>query len=363
MLTPDEQGISRREALRRLGAGAAGLTAARVLTDLGPLSDPADAGYPGGGKIILGAHAAPWGGDLNFSSNRGKDWSTMRDALMTLEQRSGRRVGMHRIYYQWRHAWPTPLDYWSASPTLDGRRGRKLFISWKPMDVRNGRRQFISWDSIGRGVHDDVIRHRARAVKAFYRTMAARGSHSTKKIYLCFNHECEGAESTQHNGNADAFKRAWWRIRRIFREEGAADKVYWSWTVTAWGLENGHATKFWPGKEHVNRVGVTAYNWDKCESDRKYRWLGETIRPSYTWARSKGKKLIVAEWGTTESVQGRPSKAAWITDARRTFKSKNWRDLEALLYFNSDSRCNWWVYSSGAAQNAWREMALDPYYR
>ncbi|MEX0754833.1 MAG: hypothetical protein WD206_00140 [Actinomycetota bacterium] len=359
---PDEQGITRREAFRRLGAGAAGLTAARLLTDLGPTAEIADA-YPRDGKIILGAYAGPWPGDRRYPVHREKAWSTYRNSVTTLEDRTGRRLGMHRIFYQWDHPWPTDYDRWSASPTNDGRRGRKLFLSWNAVESSGGRTRYIPWSRIAQGHHDDRIRHRARGVLDFYRRMAAKGSDATKRMYLCFNHECEGAVSKQHNGNAEEFKRAWWRIHKIFRQEGAADKVYWSWTVTAWGLENGHAAKYYPGKDFVDRVAVTGYNWDKCEADRKWRWMGEIIRPSYDWARRRGKKLIVAEWGTTESVPGRPSKAEWIANARKTFKSDRWKGLEALLYYNSDSDCNWWVYSSSSAEKAWRAMATDRYYR
>ena len=353
---PDEQGISRREALRRIGVGAAGLTTARLLADLGPLADVGDA-FPGGGRVILGAYAGPWQGDKRFFS-RADAWSTYRNSVRTLEERTGRRLGMHRIYYQWNHPWPTEYDYWSASPH-NGKRGRKLFVSWNAVD--DGR--YITWRSIARGDHDARIRARARGVRQFYNRMAAKGSHATKRMYLCFNHECDTRVSRERNGTADEFKRAWWRIRNLFRQEGAADKVYWTWTVTAWGLEDGHAKRFWPGRDSVNRVAVTGYNWDKCEADRKWRWMGEIIRPSYEFARAKGKKLIVAEWGTTESVPGRPSKAEWITDARKTFKGDRWRGLEALLYYNSDSDCNWWVYSSASAEKAWRAMAADPFYR
>jgi hypothetical protein len=362
MSAPDEHGISRRDALRRIGVGAAGLTAARLLADLGPFAEPGEA-YPGGGKVILGAYAGPWPRDTRYPAHTEKAWSTLRNSTRTLEDRTGRRLGMHRIYYQWRHDWPTEFDYWSASPTSGGKRGRKLFISWNAVNQHDGGMSYVTWRSIARGDHDARIRRRARAVLAFYRRMAQKGSHATKKIYLCFNHECDGRESRLHNGDARDFVAAWERIHRIFRQEHAADKVYWTWCVTAWGLEDGHAKRFWPGSNLVNKVAVTGYNWDVCERDRKWRWMGEIIRPSHEFAQRKRKKLIVAEWGTTESAAGRPSKAEWITNARKTFKADRWRGLEALLYYNSDSRCDWWVYSSASAEKAWRAMAHDQHYR
>jgi hypothetical protein len=92
--------------------------------------------------------------------------------------------------------------------------------------------------------------------------------------------------------------------------------------------------------------------------------IGQLMGPFLTWAAQRPKPIIVGEFGVAKAW-GSSGRAAWLTDAARTFKANP--QIKGVTYFESDPEGNgpnqqFQLTGDKAAFRAFKKMTKDPYF-
>jgi hypothetical protein len=180
-----------------------------------------------------------------------------------------------------------------------------------------------------------------------------------RPLLFSFSHEPEGGASDSLGSNTD-FIAAWRRVHDIFVHRGV--HVEYTWTVTSNSFrvpssDDRSASKWYPGRAYVDNVGTAAYNWHGCGSGAS-QWLPLSNRAAgpLAFARSRHKKLVLAEWGS----QSGPRRVQWLKDAKAWFLANKGSIRGAFYYQNSTHTpgCHW-ALTSSADVKAFGAMAHD----
>jgi hypothetical protein len=249
--------------------------------------------------------------------------------------------GMPAVVHTFQHWERSTRMFDAAAAEAIARRGAVPMISWEP---------WAGLRPINRGEYDDYARTYAQSV-ASYRGL----------ILLRFAHEMNG-RWIKWGDDAEAYRSAWMRLRRIFRLE-RADAVRWVWSPHVVDRNARAFDAYYPGHDQVDWVALDGYNWGR--SGRRTRWqtFDQVFSDSYQrlTALAPDKPLMLAEVGCAEEGG---DKAAWI---RRTFLDvipARYPAIRSVVWFNEDKRghADWRVESSATSLAAWREVTADPYY-
>jgi glycosyl hydrolase family 26 len=299
-----------------------GLPALPGLPDLSSSPAPDPTGPPG---ALFGAYVqAP-----------GDDHAVQMAAVERRERDLGRRLAIDHHFYPWEKAFPTERE------RADLRDGRIPMISW------NGKTLNLA---IGLGQHDELIRSRARAVKAL-----------GGKVLIRWMWEMDGRQKAEHTTHPALYIAAWRHIHDVFADEGATN-VQWVWcpNATAFRTEDErNAPAYYPGDDYVDWICADGYNWAPGRKNDQWRSFAGIYQDFYDWGLSRGKPLMVGEYGAQERDPG--EKARWLTDARETLKTE-FTGIKAVVYFDANKDYDWRVTSSPETLAAFRAMANDPWF-
>jgi hypothetical protein len=249
-------------------------------------------------------------------------------AVTTLEAAVGRTADIDHWYEPWGDSFPT----------------------WRqPWDFANGRIPMISWgkeasDVILSGADDAYIAARADGVKAL-----------GKNVFLRWFWEMDGSRNLAYSQSPEAYIAAWRHIHDIFTARGATN-VAWVWCPNASAFTSGSAQRYYPGDDVVDWICADGYNF---YPDSSYREFEPIFAGFYAWASQRPKPLMIGEYGDQQAAPGQ--RAAWVDAAHAALEAKYPRIL-AVVYFNSNSLHNWMFYDEPDAMEAFRRMALDPYF-
>jgi Glycosyl hydrolase family 26 len=287
---------------------------------IGPLSPPSGTWF---------------GGTVNPVSN---DGGGSQAEIATRETFLGRRYDIVNRFYTWNQAFPTALE------AADVSNGRFPMVTWCCSDTL----QMVS------GSQDSLIRAQADRMAAF-------GS----PIFLRFYHEMDGDRRQGAVHSTAAFIAAWRYVHNIFVQRGATN-VIWIWCPTAWKFIQGNPwpPNYYPGDAYVDWIASDGYSW--YPSTGAWRTWTQIFQPFYDWAITMNKPIMIAENGVMEDPAVAGRKAAWITDSQNVLKNV-YPLIQAVLYFDTvgnsgPNPLDWRVSSSQAAYQAYRTMALDPYF-
>ena len=271
-------------------------------------------------------------------------------SLLTQEVALGRTLNIQRIYYAWNDIFP------DATVTDDLAKGRIPLMSWYP-GIRNPDKSitYITWSDIANGNQDSVIIARALAIKAL-----------GQPVMFTFHHEPEDL----NHGTSSDFVAAWKHIHDVFLQQGTTNVVWVLITFASW-YDNNRINQYYPGDQYVDWLGPDGYNFFGTWTGQggcKRAWVTfqSVFQGVVNWNASHGKPILAAEWGTTEDPADPNRKAQWFTDAQALIKSPGWENFKGLVYYNNDNSavegCNWKVDSSPTSFDAFKAMALDPYF-
>lgn len=247
------------------------------------------------GLFALGLVAAP----ADAASRRiPKDRSGLRwasGAFMT-EQ----RPGMHNAFGRWRKAkTDLAITYTGRSSWSEIVNPTWLFAAWKnaPQTLVIGAPPFperpaYSLAACSRGDYDRQWRRFGANI-----AKARLASRTIVRLAWEFNGEWQQWAARKP---AD-FVRCW---RHVFRAvESRAPGLRWDWTVNRGNSEGvmKDPRKAWPGKKYVDIVGVDSYDgWPAVRGRAGWnvQYAGDYgLKFWADFARSKGKRLSVPEWG------------------------------------------------------------------
>jgi hypothetical protein len=251
-------------------------------------------------------------------------------AVGGLEQDLGRRLDIVNTYRRFDQLIGTKSDEDFLG------QGYTLMVSWATGDNR----------SITAGRHDDLIRQQARAIRRVKRPVLLRVRWEMDRPNL---------RATMWSG--PDYVAAWRHVRAIFGSERVTN-VSWVWCPTAEGFQRGDAPAFYPGDDQVDWTCVDVY------AGTVFKPIGELMGPFLQWAARHPKPIVIGEFGVARAW-GSAGRAAWLRDARRTFKANP--QIKAVAYFESDPAGNgpnqqFQVTGDKPAFQALRQLTRDPYF-
>jgi hypothetical protein len=251
-------------------------------------------------------------------------------AVDGLEQSLGRRLKIVNTYRRFEQLAGTTSDRELLA------QGATLMISWATGDNR----------SILDGGHDRLIRQQADAIRRIKRP-----------VLLRMRWEMDRPNLRATMWSAEDYIAAWKYVRSIFAQE-RAENVSWVWCPTAEGFVRGDAPAFYPGDDQVDWTCVDVY------AGNVFQPIGRLMGPFLQWAAQHPKPIIIGEFGVARAW-GSSGRAAWLTDAERTFKAN--QQIKAIAYFESDPEGNgpkqqFQLTGDKPAFRAFARLTRDPYF-
>ena len=297
---------------------------------------------PPHGPVYLPDQGALFGAFVPVDAHTGPD---RRSALAGVEQISGRKMALERVFYRWDDPWPSADDVWSRD------QGRTLIISWNA-----GRNDgtFAKWADIAAGAYDAELDARAAAVKAF-----------GAPIVFVFNHEPNNGNTVtgQSAGTSSEFQAAFRYVHDRFLADGVTN-VSFGLVLMAWTFRLGQADLWYPGDAYVDILGTDGYNWYGCNGFASSPWA--TVQTIFTDFHSYGvahnKAMILAEWASGEDPLSSTRKAQWIRDGAAVMKT--WPEIKGISWFNTNTNpgCPRYVDTTADSLAAFAEIGADAYF-
>lgn len=211
---------------------------------------------------------------------------------------------------------------------------------------------------IANGAKDSSLIAWAKAVRGYEKPFFLRWDWEMNGTWFQW-----GAEAA---ANPALFKSAWRHFHDVVEAQGAAN-VTWVWCPNVKFEGSTSLSYLYPGAEYVDWTCADGYNhgtnpinpsgWTKF-----YTLFSPTYNSLQNLAPEK--PVIVAETASTE-MGG--SKAQWIADAYSTQLPLKFPNIRAISWFNwnhpvGESRWDWPIESSEAAQAAFSNAIASPYF-
>ena len=258
--------------------------------------------------------------------------------ITPMEGAFGRQFDIDNHYYAWNEALPTWRDQW---------------------DLENGRIPMLSWmgtstKDTAAGRHDALFGQRADAIKAL-----------GKPVFLRWFWEADGDRATKRKpaGSPADYIAAWRHLHDLFAAHGASNAV-WVWCPVSLHFYTGTAQPFYPGDDVVDWICADGYNWAPGKPNTPYEAFQRLFQAFYDFGLAHHKPLMVGETGVQENNPG--DKTRWIEAMHESVKT-HYPNIVAFLYFDvddsgSNGNYDWRLNSSAEAIDAFKTMALDPYF-
>jgi hypothetical protein len=214
--------------------------------------------------------------------------------------------------------------------------GATLMVSWATGDNR----------SILAGGHDRLIRQQAKAIRTVKRPVLLR---------IRWEMDRPNLRATMWSG--EDYIAAYKHIREIFDQQRVRN-VSWVWCPTAEGFIRGDAPAFYPGDDQVDWTCVDVY------AGNLFQPIGQLMGPFLRWAAERPKPIVIGEFGVAKAW-GSAGRAAWLADAKRTFKANP--QIKAVVYFESNPEGNgpkqqFRLAGDRPAFQAFARLTRDPYF-
>jgi hypothetical protein len=200
-------------------------------------------------------------------------------------------------------------------------------------------------DEVNSGIHDPYLR-----------SIAAALADMGQPVFVRYGAEMDGDRNQGWVVSPSAYIAAWRHIRTIFDGTPAV----WVWAPNASAFSSGEAARYYPGDRYVDWIAADGYNWNGCRGD-PWEEFSEIFGAFYSWGARQGKPLMVSETGSVEDRSDAGRKADWLAHAASSIKSAM-PAVRALVYFHSDRDCPWWLDSSPASLESFRDLARDPHF-
>ena len=292
---------------------------------------PADAAFnrpsarlsPSSG-VLFGEYLSPTDDGYRFTR------SSQQSRITDQERRLGRKLDLSLYFYGFTSSFPSWREKWH----LDN--GRTPVISWARGDTRQ----------INNGRYDSMIRARADGVKALGRP-----------VFIRWFQEMDGNWTANQAHSPDDFKKAWKRIRSIFRQRGASNAV-WVWCPNAHNFATGESQRWYPGDDQVDWICADGYNWAPGRSRDRWRSTAEIFSAAHAFSVQRRKPMMVGETGVQERRSG--EKAEWFRQVAPTLRDRL-PNIQAWIYFDSDKRYDWRSATSSSSARAFRDLAQHSY--
>jgi beta-mannanase len=306
------------------------------------------------------------------------DWGDKEDTV-TLEdiERFEKLVDKHQAII-------ASSSYWGEQTFPDenvrliNRHGSVPLIFWSPWDkpyVEGRGPDKYSLTSIIAGEHDAYIDMWAEKARDFGGPIVVSFANEMNGEWFPWSGKLYGGSTPLPDTKPvrfqgpETFKKAYRHVVDRVRAKGATN-VQWvlhlmnySLPQEGWNL----ASEYYPGPEYCDWLGISLYGAQFADDD----W--SNFFPLIDWPYEElrridaTKPVMICEWAVGEFPQ-LGSKANWIRDAFRLFKSPKYPNIKACVYWherwqNDDGRySNLHVNSTPDSLEAYRQGVADPTY-
>ncbi len=285
----------------------------------------------------LGPNLVPAHGALLGTWSKPRAGRTAAQELTYVEQELGHPMAIYHVYEQDTSTLPSPAMQAAAAS------GHIILMGLAP----HARSQVPVWREIADGTLDDILSQRIQELKTF-----------GYPVMLNLDHEADAHTAT--GGTPAEFVAAWRHMHALAEAQGATN-IIWVWDMTGNLFTHpADADAIYPGNAYVDWIAADAYNWAPGRSGSVWRSFQAAFQPFYAWGLATGKPMMAEETATQESPTDPAAKAAWIDAAANTVK--DWPQMKAVVWFNSDRIYPWWFDSSTQSLTAMRSLANDPYF-
>ncbi|MCZ8380067.1 glycosyl hydrolase [Mycobacterium sp. CPCC 205372] len=252
----------------------------------------------------------------------------------------GDAVGMAPEFVLWYEDFASP----PPTPKIDAviSRTAQPVITWEPRLWRGESAEPPGTivDKIKFGCYDEYLSKWADELAG------ARGD-----VLLRFAHEFNGTWYPWSAGagtSAEDYVSAWRHVHHLFHERGATN-VRWVWAPDAGPVDEHSLTRWYPGDECVDVLGIDGYNWGTILPGS--RWTGPTEIFGRGLAELRRlcdtKPILVTEVGCAEAGG---DKAEWIGELVRMMAGEP--QVTGFIWFHHDKETDWRLTSTAAAAAA-----------
>lgn len=203
---------------------------------------------------------------------------------------------------------------------------------------------------------------------AYIKAQAVRLRDLGKPVFLRYFHEPEGTYRTSIVTSPAAYVAAWLRARELFASVGATN-VVWVFCQTTFSFRNSktlNPTAYYPGDANVDWIAADGYNFAPNKTGSVWTSFQTLFQPFYSWAATRPKPMMVAEYGAMEDPSQPERRAQWYKDMQASVKGA-FPLMQAVVVWDTvnvkdGATFDWRPTSSGEALAAWASFAHDPYF-
>lgn len=259
------------------------------------------------------------------------------ESVENLELRLG-SLSILRMYHQWEIPSKNVKKYTDQ--------GKLIISSHKP--PKGG------WKAVASGSEDKMIDSLALAYKAL-----------GKPVIFIFHHEPHDDASDIKNGSSGTssdYVAAWTRIHDRFSSIGALQKdggnvLLGYCGVRSWVLKS--IDKLYPGNNIIDIECHDAYNWGDWNSGNSWSSFKSIWTPLVTLAKSRGHKIIPAEFGCHPTMAPFRNRDKWFINAAKYIKSEP--TMIGFCYYHTIHTHDWRLTESDGLKG-WKKAFIDDSY-
>lgn len=156
-----------------------------------------------------------------------------------------------------------------------------------------------------------------------------------KPVFIRLAHEPDNPVypwSATGGNTAQEYVASWQYVVNKFVNLGISN-VTWVWNP--WDYST--IDKYYPGKQYVDWIGITALNYGNASYDGKWRTLAELYAPFRKKVTGLSKPVMLAEFGST-GYGG--DQAQWLRDALQ-YTTDSLNEVKSLVFFYSNQDKYW----------------------
>lgn len=271
--------------------------------------------------------------------------ATSPQSIKNVEKVLDRDIDIVSIYQAW------DPDLTAVNPKTLSRlaaNGWTPLITWEPWSIRCSGRQ--PWDQpryslerILSGQFDALIQRFAEIVAALPGPVWLRPMHEMNGDWYPW---CGSV-----NGNTPALYIKAWRYLHDALANVGATWVWSPYTRSHPGVSGNEMFDYYPGDAYVDWLAVDGYNWGGGQEGNGWETFDELFGDTYAkFLSSCGKPIMIAETACAETGG---DKALWIADMFSTLAA-NYKQVRALIWFDTLKERDWRLASSPAGLNAFK---------
>jgi len=202
--------------------------------------------------------------------------------------------------------------------------GAMPMITWEPWLTAFARNR----GQAGYASRTDLREISGGAYDAYIRAWAREAAIYGRVFLLRFAHEMNNPQypwSLQAGNRPEDFIAAWRHVWTLFQEEGARNVVW------VWSPQGPPPDAVYPGREYVDWVGVSVFNYGVFSADGGWHSFEYVYDPIYRAALRYERPIMIAELGTV-SLGG--NRAEWYATALDRIATR-YPETRALVLFNN----------------------------